>query len=88
VNVGELLEELTSRGVWLRCSRVEDRLQYYPASALTPELVAEIKEHKPEIIVIMREDERLRETGIIQSERQVFELTQEYFGSHRRENAG
>jgi hypothetical protein len=35
----------------------------------------------------MREDEDLRRTGIIQSERQVLELAREYFGLEKRGGA-
>ena len=78
-NVGDILYEIAERGITLTCGRTEDRLNAKPTAALTPELIAEIKEHKQEIIQIMREDERLRETGIIQSERQVYELAREHF---------
>ena len=72
----------TERGVTLTCGRTEDRLNAKPAGVLTPNLIAEITEHKSEIIRIMREDEenrRLEVTGIIQSERQVFEMAREWF---------
>ncbi len=74
--------EIAERGITLTCGRSEDRLNAKPTAALTPELIAEIKEYKQEIIEIMREDERLRETGIIQSERQVFEIARARIGSH------
>jgi hypothetical protein len=44
------------------------------------ELDAAIKEHKADIIGIVREDELRRRTGVIQSERQVFEMARDYFG--------
>jgi hypothetical protein len=81
-NVGDVLYEIAERGITLTCGRSEDRLNAKPTAALTPELIAEIKEYKQEIIEIMREDERLRETGIIQSERQVFEIARARIGSH------
>jgi hypothetical protein len=37
---------------------------------------------------IAREDEEMRRTGIIQSERQVFELACEYFGFNAWEKEG
>jgi hypothetical protein len=37
---------LSECGVTLACSKTEDRLTARPASVLTPELIAEIKEHK------------------------------------------
>jgi hypothetical protein len=47
--------------------------------ALPPNLVAELKAHKPEVIQILREDEEYHRTGIIQCERQVFDLARDYF---------
>jgi hypothetical protein len=76
----ELLYQISEAGITLTCGRTEDRLNAKPTSALTPELINEIKEHKMEIIQIMREDEQMRRSGIIQSERQVFELAHEFFG--------
>ena len=86
MHVRDLLIEIAERGITLTCGRTEDRLNAKPTRALTPELMDEIKEHKGEIIETIREDERrredraLEETGIIQSERQVFKLAREYFG--------
>jgi hypothetical protein len=79
VHVGELLCQIAKQGVTLRCGKTEDRLHYTPAGALPPNLVAELKEHKPEVIQILREDEEYRLTGIIQCERQVFDLAHDYF---------
>jgi hypothetical protein len=81
VHIGELLYRVAEHGVTLRCGRTEDRLHYMPAGALPPELVAGLKKYKAEIIQILREDEELKRTGVIQSERQVFELAREHFGS-------
>ena len=80
MRVGELLYRIAEQGVSLRCGRTEDRLSYSPTGALPPKLVAELKEHKQEIIVMLQEDEELRRTGLIQSERQVFDLARSYFG--------
>ena len=80
MHMRDLLIEIAERGITLRCGRTEDRLNAKPTAALTPELIAELKEHKAEIIRVMREDEELRRTGAIQSERQVFELGREHFG--------
>ena len=79
MHVGELLYQIAEHGVTLRCGRKEDRLHYTPVGALPPTLVEELKEHKQEIIQILREDEELKRTGLIQSERQVFELALERF---------
>jgi hypothetical protein len=56
----------------------------HPAARLTPELATAIKEHKADIIRILREDKEMRRTGIIQSERQVFEIAREHFGSNEK----
>jgi hypothetical protein len=80
MHVGELLYRIAEHGVSLRCGRRKDRLHYAPAGALPPELVAELEEHKQEIIRILREDEELRRSGTIQSERQVFGLARDHFG--------
>jgi hypothetical protein len=80
MRVGELLDRIDRAGVILCFFAEGDRLNAKPASALTPGIVEEIRLHKQEIIQIMREDEELRETGIIRSERQVFALAREDFG--------
>jgi len=86
MHVRDLLIEIAEREITLTCGRTEDRLNAKPTSALTPELMDEIKEHKAEIIALMREDERrredrrLEETGVIQSKRQVFEIARALFG--------
>jgi TubC N-terminal docking domain len=80
MHVGELLYQVAEHGVTLRCGRTEDRLHYSPAGGLSPDLVAELKEHKAEVIQILREDEEMHRTGTVQSERQVFELAHEHFG--------
>jgi TubC N-terminal docking domain len=88
MHVRDLLIEIAERAITLTCGRTEDRLNAKPTSALTPELIVEIKEHKHEIIQILRNDEccredrRLKETGVIQSQRQVFELARVWFGEH------
>jgi hypothetical protein len=80
MHLGELLCQIDQRGVTLRCDKTADRLHYTPAGALPPNLVAELKEHKPEVIQILREDEEYLRTGVIQCERQVFDLARDYFG--------
>jgi hypothetical protein len=85
--VGELLYQIDAAGVVLSYFADEDRLNAKPTTALTPELIDEIRDHKMEIIRIMREDEEMRRTGIIQSERQVFDLARGYFGLDDREGA-
>ena len=85
--VGELLCRIAEHGVSLQCGRTEDRLSYSPAGSLPPELVTELKEHKQQIIRILREDEEFRRTGIIQTERQVFDMVREHFGLNERGGA-
>jgi TubC N-terminal docking domain len=79
MHVGELLCQIAEHGVSLRCGWTEDRLHFAPAGTLPPHLVAELKEHKREVIQILREDEEYLRTGVIQCERQVFDLACEYF---------
>ena len=80
MNVGELLCQIDQRGVTLRCDKTADRLHYTPAGALPRDLVTELKKHKQEVIRILREDEEYHRTGVIQCERQVFDLARDYFG--------
>ena len=79
MHVGELLYRIAEQGVSLRCGRKEDRLHYTPAGILPPELVAELKARKREVIQILREDEEYRRTGTLQCKRQVFDLARSYF---------
>jgi hypothetical protein len=85
--LGDLLYEISRRGITLTCGHTEDRLNAKPTAALTPELVEKIRQHKKELIRVVREDEEMRRTGIIQSERQVFDLSRELFGADDREGA-
>ena len=79
MQVGELLHQIGEHGVTLGCGRTKDRLYYAPPGALPPELVAGLRTHKREVIRILREDEEFRRTGIVQAERQVFDLAREFF---------
>jgi hypothetical protein len=88
MRVGDLLLELDERGITLTCYPGENRLNAKPTAALTPELIAEIKEHKMEIIKIKREDEEMHRTGRIVSERQVFDLAREFFGDGGSQGKG
>ena len=80
MSVGDVLFAVAEAGLTLKASMTEDTLRAYPAARLTQELATAIKEHKADIINALREDEEMRRTGIIQSERQVFEMAREYFG--------
>lgn len=85
MSVGDVLFAISEAGLSLTASKTDDTLKVYPAENITPELAAAIKEYKSEIIRITREDELMRRTGIIQSERQVFEMAREYFGLDKPE---
>jgi hypothetical protein len=85
LSIGDVLFAISEVGLTLRTNKTEDTLKVYPAERLTPDLAAAIKEHKADIIQVMREDEELRRTGVIQSERQVFEMAREYFGLDKPE---
>ena len=80
MSVGDILFAISEAGLTLEAGKTEDTLKVYPAQRLTRELAEAIREHKAEIIRILREDEEMHHTGIIQSERQVFELAREHFG--------
>jgi hypothetical protein len=84
LSVGDTLYAISETGLTLTASKTKDTLKVYPAENITPELAAVIREHKADIIRIMREDEEMRCTGIIQSERQVFKLAREHFGLDER----
>jgi hypothetical protein len=80
LSIGDVLFAISEAGLTLRMNKTEDTLKVYPAERLTPDLAAAIKDHKADIIQVMREDEELRRTDIIQSERQVFEMAHDYLG--------
>jgi 5'(3')-deoxyribonucleotidase len=86
LSVGDVLFAVAEAGLTLKAGMAEDTLKAYPAARLTPELATVIKEHKADIIQVLREDELMRRTGVIQSERQVFEMAREYFGLDSTEN--
>jgi hypothetical protein len=87
LSVGDVLYAISEAGLTLTASKTEDLLKVYPAENITPELAAAIREHKADIIRIMREDEEMRRTGIIQSERQAFEMAREHFSLEERGGA-
>ena len=87
MSVGDLLFAVSEAGLTLKASVTEDTLKVYPAENISPQLAAAIKEHKADIIRIIRENEEMRRTGIIQSERQVFELARKHFGLDRKGGA-
>jgi hypothetical protein len=81
VNVGGTLRVASQAGLTLTTGDKDGTLKVHPAAKLTPELVAAIKGHKAAIIRIVREDEEMRRTGVIQSEREVFDLARQYYGN-------
>jgi hypothetical protein len=87
LSVGDVLCAISEAGLTLAASESEDTLKVYPAENITPELAEAIREHKAEIIRILHEDEEMCRTGIIQSERQVFELASEFFGANEKGGA-
>ena len=86
MNCEETLFAISVAGLTLKASKTKDTLRVSPPKKLTPELVEALKEHKEEIIEIMREDQRKREdqalkkSGTIESERQALNRTRRYFG--------
>jgi hypothetical protein len=84
LSVGDTLYAISEAGLTLTVSETEGTLKVYPAENITPELAVAIQEHKADIIRIMREDEEFHRTGVIQSERQVFELARDHFGLNHR----
>ena len=88
MSVGDTLYAISEAGLSLKANKTEDTLKVYPAENITPELAAAIKEHKEEIIRILREDEEMRRTGIIQAERQVFDVAHEHFGLNEQGGGG
>jgi hypothetical protein len=86
LSVGDVLFAAAEAGLILKASTAEDTLKVYPVERISPQLAAAIKAHKADIIKVMREDEEMRRTGVIQSERQVFEMAREYFGLDSTEN--
>jgi hypothetical protein len=80
LSVGDTLNAISEAGLTVRTSMTEDTLTVYPAERISPELAAAIKAHKADIMKVVREDEEMRRAGVIQSERQVFEMAREYFG--------
>jgi hypothetical protein len=83
MNIVTLLEELDRRGVVLRVGRTEDRLNATPRGVLDETLVAALREHKQDLIQLVRDHEELQQTGVLQNEHQVLEEFREV--SQRRE---
>jgi TubC N-terminal docking domain len=60
-DAGTLLMELTGLGVEVQANG--DGLRFRPRSALTPDLVERLKTHKPEILAILRDGQRVDGEG-------------------------
>jgi hypothetical protein len=74
------LHAISEAGLTVTASKTEGTLKVSPAGGISPELAAAIRAHKEDIMRIVREDEEMHRTGVIQSERQAFEMAREYFG--------
>ena len=85
MSVGDTLYAISEAGLTVTASKTENTLKVYPAERISVELAASIKAHKAAIIKVVGEDEEMRRTGVIQSERQVFEMAREYFGLDKPE---
>ena len=69
----EVISKVKRRGVEL--FPVGDRLRFRPASALTPELVCELRRHKGEIIEALADEEQAPVKGAAE----VFDLARVHF---------
>ena len=86
MHVAEVLDRVAAAGVTLTYSAEGDRLVARPTASVTPEMVEALRERRAEVVNALREDEEMRRTGIVQSERQVFDLAREYFGGGVRDD--
>ncbi len=82
LNVGDHLFAISEAGLAPKASKTEKTQKVYPLEKIAPELDEGIREHKADVIKIMRGYEEMGRTGIINSERQVFELAREHFGKN------
>lgn len=80
MSVEDTLHAISEAGLAITADGAADTLKVYPAVGISPELAAAIRAHKEDIMRIVREDEEMHRTGVIQSERQVFGMAHEYFG--------
>lgn len=80
MTIRDLMRDLSRAGLRLSATEGENVLRVSPASNLTPGLTTAIRENKEALIHMTLEDQRFRETDILQSERRVFELAREHFG--------
>ena len=54
MDAGEILEKLEKLGVEVGIGSASDKLSLNPGAAVPPDLLAEIKEHKPELLRILK----------------------------------
>jgi hypothetical protein len=64
LSVGDTLHAMSEAGLTLGANETGNILKVYPAERISPELAAAIKEHKADILRIVREDEKMRRTGL------------------------
>lgn len=74
----ELLSEIEGRGVTLMVAPVEPRLRFRPASALTPDLVEGLREHKAAILEAL--EHRAGPAPTIRNAGEVLELARARLG--------
>jgi hypothetical protein len=87
LSVGDVLFAVSEARLTLKASKGEDTLMVYPPENISPELARVIRRYKADIIRVLREDEEMRRTGVIQSERQIFELARRRFGLNGKGDA-
>lgn len=54
MNAAEILEKLQKIGVEVSIGSTSDKIRLNPGAAVPPDLLAEIKEHKPELLRILK----------------------------------
>jgi hypothetical protein len=82
-----LAAELERCGVWLRYSPSEDKLYHSPVSRVSSALAERICANRDALVRMLIEDEDLRRTGVLQSERQVFEEFRDVDQGRRKDDA-
>ncbi len=75
-----VLSEVQHRNVKLWAAG--DRLRFSPASALTPELVEELRQHKEDILSILRRREEVQQdtSPLIKDASEVLQIAREVLG--------
>jgi hypothetical protein len=61
MNVGELLAAVALRGITLEARG--DRLRFRPRSAVTPEMLEQLKAHKPDLLAILEAEREAAESA-------------------------